>query len=355
MKKTKLLAVILAVATLFTACSSRPEGAVAKVNGDYITKEEFNNEFELYRKMVYGQMSDEELNQDGGNGKTLRNNLASQVTDTLVMDKLVKAEFDKKKLEISEEDRKEAKDKLFEQAGGEENFKTQLETMGLTIEEMDAIIEKTLVQNAVRDNFIAENKKSEEEVNAYFEENKDAFVTYDVSHILVENEDEAKEIKKELDGGADFATIAKEKSIDTGSAQNGGDLGEITMQTNFVQPFLDAVKNMKDGETSDPIESDYGYHIIHVKEVKDSVEDHEEAIQNTLLAPEVNAYMQDLYEKADIEIYKPSLEESKTTSKEETEEVSEDESKDAEKPADTETNEEIPVEETEASESEVTE
>ena len=168
MKKTKLLAVILAVATLFTACSSRPEGAVAKVNGDYITKEEFNNEFELYRKMVYGQMSDEELNQDGGNGKTLRSNLASQVTDTLVMDKLVKAEFDKKKLEISEEDRKEAKDKLFEQAGGEENFKTQLETMGLTIEEMDAIIEKTLVQNAVRDNFIAENKKSEEEVNAYF-------------------------------------------------------------------------------------------------------------------------------------------------------------------------------------------
>ena len=112
MKKIKLFALVLAAATLFTACSSKPEGAVAKVNGDYITKEEFNSEFDLYRKMVYGQMSDDDLNQDSGNGKTLRSNLASQVTDTLIMDKLIKAEFDKEKLEISEEARQEAMDNL---------------------------------------------------------------------------------------------------------------------------------------------------------------------------------------------------------------------------------------------------
>lgn len=356
MKKIKLFALVLAAATLFTACSSKPEGAVAKVNGDYITKEEFNSEFDLYRKMVYGQMSDDDLNQDSGNGKTLRSNLASQVTDTLIMDKLIKAEFDKEKLEISEEARQEAMDNLYEQSGGEENFKTQLETMGMTMEEMEAIVEKTLVQNAVKDNFVEKNKKNDEDVQAYFEENKESLITYDVAHILVEGEDEAKEIKKELDGGADFATIAKEKSMDTGSAQNGGDLGEITMQTNFVQPFLDAIKEMKAGEVSDPVESDYGYHIIQVKEVKDSLEDHEETIQSTLLAPEVNAYMQGLYEKADIEIYKPSLEESKEAPKEESEEAPENQETEQGDTAENEETSETEVEEeTEASESEITE
>lgn len=305
--KRKILAIFMVAAIMLTGCSSKPEGAVAKVNGDYITKEVFDKEFEIYRNMVYPQMTDEDLSQDAGNGKSLKAELAGQVVDTLVMDKIIKDEFDKLKLEIPQEEKDEAINTLIEQSGGEEAFNSQLEEMGLAREDMEAMVEKTLIQAKLRDNYIEDHKKTPEEIQAYFDNNKEVLVTYDVSHILVETEEEAKAIKKDLDGGADFAELAKEKSTDSGSAALGGELGEITMQTNFVQPFLDAVKEMKEGQVSDPVESEFGFHIIKVNSIKDDVADHEEAIQKMLLDADLNAYMQGLYESADIETYKPSM------------------------------------------------
>ena len=84
------------------------------------------------------------------------------------------------------------------------------------------------------------------------------------SHILVKTEDEAKEIIKELQGGADFATLAKEKSIDKGSGQNGGDLNWFTKDT-MVKEFSDAAFAMQRGDVSKvPVKSQFGWHIIKI-------------------------------------------------------------------------------------------
>lgn len=329
--KTKILALLLAGALAFTGCSGAKEDIVAEVNGEAISKETFDKEYDLYRNMVYGQMSDADLQQDAGNGQTLAAQLSSQVVDTLIMDKIIKDKFDELGLEIDQADRDEARKNLVDQSGGEEAYKAQLETLGLTEEQMESMVEKTLVQQAVRDNFIEENKASEEEVKAYFEANKDSLVSYKVSHILVETEDEAKEIIAKLDGGEDFAKLATEFSTDTGSAANGGDLGEITMQTSFVQPFLDAVATMKAGDISQPVKSEFGYHIIKVDEVNDDLASHEETIQNILVGPKVDQYMQGLYDQSEIVTYKPAMDKASTETTESSEETENSETSETEK------------------------
>lgn len=82
-------------------------------------------------------------------------------------------------------------------------------------------------------------------------------------HILVESEEEAKKIYQELKDGADFAELAKEKSKDTGSGAGGGDLGWFG-KGQMVAEFEEAAFKLKIGEVSQPVKSQFGYHIIQV-------------------------------------------------------------------------------------------
>jgi peptidyl-prolyl cis-trans isomerase C len=83
-------------------------------------------------------------------------------------------------------------------------------------------------------------------------------------HILVETEDEAKAVKAELDKGADFAELAKKKSKDPGSA-DGGDLGFFTKEQ-MVPEFSAVAFALDPGKISDPVKSQFGWHIIKVEE-----------------------------------------------------------------------------------------
>ncbi|WP_213772041.1 peptidylprolyl isomerase [Bradyrhizobium sp. dw_78] len=83
-------------------------------------------------------------------------------------------------------------------------------------------------------------------------------------HILVETEDEAKEIEKELKNGADFAELAKKKSKDPG-ASDGGDLGFFT-KDQMVPEFSAVAFALEPGKISDPVKSQFGWHIIKVEE-----------------------------------------------------------------------------------------
>jgi len=88
-------------------------------------------------------------------------------------------------------------------------------------------------------------------------------------HILLSSEEDAKAVKAQLDAGADFATLAKEKSIEPGAAQSGGDLGFFKAAT-MVKPFADAAFAMEVGTISDPVQTQFGWHIIKVEERRQS-------------------------------------------------------------------------------------
>ncbi len=124
-------------------------------------------------------------------------------------------------------------------------------------------------------------------------------------HILVKNEDEANDIVKQLKGGADFAKLAEEKSTDTGSAKQGGDLGYFPHDA-MVKPFADAAFAMKPGEVSDkPVKTEFGYHIIKVEDKRKSAPppfaEVKEQIENQLGQEMTNDLVKGLEAKAKIE------------------------------------------------------
>ncbi|WP_128255000.1 peptidylprolyl isomerase [Falsirhodobacter deserti] len=91
---------------------------------------------------------------------------------------------------------------------------------------------------------------------------------FNASHILVQTEEEAKEIKQQLEDGADFAELAQEKSSD-GAAQNGGELGWFG-EGMMVQPFQEAVEGMEAGDVSDPVQTQFGWHVIKLNETREA-------------------------------------------------------------------------------------
>jgi peptidyl-prolyl cis-trans isomerase C len=126
-----------------------------------------------------------------------------------------------------------------------------------------------LISGLAMEQVVAEAVTDEALQAAYDARFKDAApqTEYSAAHILVATQEEADAIKAELAGGADFAEIAKAKSTDTGSGANGGDLGWFGLGM-MVKPFEDAVVAAKVGEVSGPIQTDFGFHLILVKETR---------------------------------------------------------------------------------------
>lgn len=128
-----------------------------------------------------------------------------------------------------------------------------------------AVLIRSLFENEVKTHPIsdADLEKQYEQFKASMGTNE-----YKVRHILVDKEDEAKAIIDQLNKGADFAKLAKEKSKDPGSKDNGGEL-DWGPAGRYVKPFADAVTSLKKGEyTKVPVKTDFGYHVIQVEDVR---------------------------------------------------------------------------------------
>lgn len=116
---------------------------------------------------------------------------------------------------------------------------------------------------------IAESEPTEDEVNAAYARlftETEPVTEYAAAHILVETEDEAKAIKAELDGGADFGELAEKHSTDN-SGPNRGDLGWFTPDQ-MVEPFAEAVKSLEKGAISDPVQTQFGWHLISLNDTR---------------------------------------------------------------------------------------
>ncbi len=151
-------------------------------------------------------------------------------------------------------------------------------------------------------------KLSEDKIKARYNELVSKFKPQDevrARHILVSTEAEGEDIIKQLKGGADFAKLAEQKSKDTGSAKNGGDLGYF-MHDAMVKPFADAAFSMKPGEISDkPIKTEFGYHVIKVEDKRKSapppMSEVRDQIANQLGQEMTNDLVKGLEAKAKIE------------------------------------------------------
>jgi peptidyl-prolyl cis-trans isomerase C len=170
---------------------------------------------------------------------------------------------------------------------------------------------------ALTDSYIAANylatvaeklQSSEDEMKAYYDKNvvPNTPKEYKARHILVKTEDEAKALIKEIEGGAGFSKLAKEKSTDTGSASKGGDLGWFTEQ-DMVASFSKAVAGLKKGELAKtPVNSQFGWHIIILDDERTSPPPEfsavRENIDKVLIKVKLNQYLSDLNANAKIQL-----------------------------------------------------
>jgi len=134
----------------------------------------------------------------------------------------------------------------------------------LTVEnELRALRAGMVLNNRIAD--VINEEALKEAYEARFAD-ADPVKEYNAAHILVETEDEAKEIQKQLQEGADFAQLAKEKSTGPSGA-DGGNLGWFG-PGRMVKPFEDAVSAMKPGDISDPVKTQFGWHILILHETR---------------------------------------------------------------------------------------
>ena len=169
---------------------------------------------------------------------------------------------------------------------------------------------KALTESFIAANYLAtiarEFKIDEASMKAYYEKNvvNNTPKEFKARHILVKTEDEAKTLIVDIEGGADFSKLAKEKSMDAGSASHGGDLGWFTEQ-DMVAPFSKMAASLKKGELGKvPVNSQFGWHVIILDDVRSIKPPEFDAvkldIEKILIKEKLNLYLDDLNAKATI-------------------------------------------------------
>ncbi|MTE00994.1 peptidylprolyl isomerase [Paracoccus sp. YIM 132242] len=126
---------------------------------------------------------------------------------------------------------------------------------------------------------------------------------YSAAHILVDTEEKARDIKAQLDGGADFGTLAEQNSTGP-SGPNKGDLGWFSADQ-MVKPFADAVAGMEKGQVSDPVQTEFGWHVIKLNDTRmreaPKLEDVRDQISQMVLRDKVQAEIERLTGEATVE------------------------------------------------------
>lgn len=124
-------------------------------------------------------------------------------------------------------------------------------------------------------------------------------------HILVKEEDEAKEIAKKIEDGEEFDALAKELSVDKASGAVGGDLGWFGKEQ-MVKPFAEAAFKLKEGEVSAPVQSQFGWHVIKLEDRRKkeipTYSDAKDALKKKLEEEKLAEYVEGLLKNAEIEV-----------------------------------------------------
>lgn len=302
-KRFLILVIILSLCvSVLAGCEKTPKDAVAKVNGDTISKDEFDKNFEMYKKAYESQYGPDIMKKDAGNDKTFEEVIKENILEKLITEKLITESAKEKNITVTDEELKEQLKNYEEILGGEEKYKEFLKQNNLTEEYFKDSIKKEMTIDKYKSDYVNGLKISEEEAKKYFEENKDSYVKVRASHILVKTEEEAKKVLDKIKKGEDFHALAATESIDNMSAVKGGDLGFFA-RGQMVPEFEEAAFSLKPGEVSEIVQTDYGYHIIKVEDRLENYEDVKDEVLEDLKNQKYQASVKKMRDEAKVKIY----------------------------------------------------
>lgn len=308
-KRLLIIAVIIALMSwLISGCinKEKEEAIIARVDGEAITQEEFDEDFEMSKNVRQKQFGEDILLREMENNKTYEEILREDILEKLIIEKIMAKELDKLNITVTDKEVNEAiKTYYIDELGGEEQYKEYLQNNGFTEEFFKKELRKTVMYEKHREDFYSKINLSEDEIKEYFDKNKDSLIKVRVSHILVKTEEEGNKVLEKLNNGEDFHNLVAIESADPDSAIQGGDLGYFTKGEllESYRELEDVAFTLEIGEVSRLIKTELGYHIILLEDRKDSYEELKEDIVPVL---KYNRYFEkilDLREKADVKIY----------------------------------------------------
>ena len=233
-----------------------------------------------------------------------------RVNDELINKNLIqfiKNEVMKEGIEITDDMEKNIVKRLIDleliyQQAKKEGLTSQADFLSKSELAFKELIYTTYLQNFIKKNKITKNEIKKSYASLVSDFNK---TDYKASHILVSTKEKANGIIKSLKKGADFKELANLNSIDKESKSSGGDLGWFSAD-DMVESFSNAIKKMAVSEVTDaPIQSQFGWHIIQLNEIKPSLppplDEKIDDIKMMLQKSKLKKYLDELRLTADIE------------------------------------------------------
>lgn len=311
---TRITAVVLVLALALTATGcSKKNSAVAKVNGQTITSETF----EAYATYAVKQ-NPGLVTATAGDPELVK--YRRLVLDSLINSELIRQAAKDEGASFGDADVTAKLDEIKASYPDEATFNSMIESSGMSLDLVKRTVEDNLYYEFLYDKVAPASEVTTDQVEAYYEENKAQFdqeAQATLQHILFDTTDKAtaETVLKEIQGGADFAAMAKKYSKDTGSATNGGDLGSAPY-SNYVTGFKEAAAALKVGAVSALVQSEFGWHIIkktaETPAATSKLEDVASLIRDTLVQngrdAAFDAYLTAKKESAKVEILDKELE-----------------------------------------------
>jgi parvulin-like peptidyl-prolyl isomerase len=258
-----------------------PTDAVAVVDGQEIAKTDYNALIAQAKKSYKNQKRD--FPKAGSQEfQTLKN----QAVQFLVQREQFEQEADNLDVNVTDKQVNARLAQIQKQyfGGDKKKYEKQLKEQGLSEKQVRNDIRAQIISEKIFEQVTKDVKVTDADIATYYKKNKAQYSqpeSRDVRHILVKTKKQADELYAQLQGGADFAALAKKYSEDTGSKANGGKLTISQGQT--VAPFDKVAFQLKKNEISKPVKTEFGYHIIQplsdekaakvtpLKDVKDSI------------------------------------------------------------------------------------
>jgi foldase protein PrsA len=222
--------------------------------------------------------------------ETMKTN-GKETLNQLINNTVIQKELEKQEIKLTQEEIDAEKKKITDTFPDEKAFKEALKTNKITEQQFEDDIVKFLKINKILEKRV---EVTDAEIKAEFDANKSHSVIEEAitaNHILVKTKELAEEVKTKLDGGAKFAELAKEYSVDEQNKAQGGSLG--TFQKGMMEKeFEEVAFKMKKGEISGPVKTSFGFHIIEVTDKTEATtktfEEVKEVIKGTLTTKKID-------------------------------------------------------------------
>jgi foldase protein PrsA len=262
------LLIALAVALAAAGCGGStddatqevPEDAVAVVGDKEISKAEFD------RVLAQAKTTFKARKQEfPSTGSPEYEQLKQSIVRSLVEQKQFELGAEELGISVSDEEIDKRLDELKQQffEGDEKKYQDELKKQGLTEEQVRNDIRSRLLSEKIFEEVTSDVKVTDADVEEYYEKNESQFGTpasRDVRHILVKTKAKAQQLHDQLRAGASFAALAKKNSLDPSSKAQGG---KFTAQKGAtVPPFDKTAFELKTGELSEPVKTQFGWHLI---------------------------------------------------------------------------------------------